>query len=118
MNSEPKPCLISLPGFLWLIPGYLVEAFKNKMINIHPALLPKYGGKGMYGMHVHKAVRINGEKESGITLHYVNQFYDEGAIIFQASCPVHNTDTPTQIRNRVLKLEHYYFPRIMESLLK
>lgn len=108
---------IALAGFLWLIPPYLVKAFPNKMINIHPALLPKYGGKGMYGSHVHKAVRANNEQESGITLHYVNEHYDEGNIIFQASCPVSSADTPAEIAANVLKLEHYYFPLILESVL-
>jgi len=108
---------IALAGFLWLIPPYLVKAFPNKMVNIHPALLPKYGGKGMYGQHVHQAVRTNNEQESGITLHYVNEKYDEGNLIFQAACPVDTTDTPTDIAKNVLKLEHYYFPRILESLL-
>ena len=108
---------IALAGFLWLIPPYLIKAFPNKMVNIHPALLPKYGGKGMYGQHVHKAVRANNEQTSGITLHYVNEHYDEGNIIFQASCPIATTDSPTDIAQHVLKLEHYYFPRVLESLL-
>ncbi len=108
---------IALAGFLWLVPPYLVEAFPKRMINIHPALLPKYGGKGMYGMNVHKAVRANKETESGITLHYVNERYDEGNIIFQASCKVSPGDKAENIRNNVLKLEHYFFPRILESLL-
>lgn len=108
---------IALAGFLWLIPPYLVKAFPNKMVNIHPALLPKYGGKGMYGQHVHKAVRANNEQVSGITLHYVNEHYDEGNIIFQAACPIANTDSPSDIAQHVLKLEHYYFPRVLESLL-
>lgn len=108
---------IALAGFLWLIPPYLVKAFPNKMVNIHPALLPKYGGKGMYGQHVHQAVRENNESESGITLHYVNEHYDEGNIIFQAACPVATTDVATDIASNVLALEHYYFPRILETLL-
>jgi len=108
---------IALAGFLWLIPPYLVKAFPNKMVNIHPALLPKYGGKGMYGQHVHQAVRANNESTSGITLHYVNEHYDEGNIIFQASCPVAAADSAQDIARKVLALEHYYFPRILESLL-
>jgi len=108
---------IALAGFLWLIPPYLVKHFPNKMVNIHPALLPKYGGKGMYGQYVHQAVRANNEPTSGITLHYVNEHYDEGNIIFQASCPVVATDSAQDIAKNVLKLEHYYFPRILESLL-
>lgn len=108
---------IALAGFLWLIPPYLVKAFPNKMVNIHPALLPKYGGKGMYGQYVHQAVRANNEQESGITLHYVNEQYDEGHIIFQATCPVAPTDSPSDIARYVLKLEHYYFPRVLAGLL-
>lgn len=108
---------IALAGFLWLIPPYLVKAFPNKMVNIHPALLPKYGGKGMYGQHVHQAVRDNNEQESGITLHYVNEAYDEGNIIFQAACPVATTDSAKDIARNVLSLEHYYFSRILEGLL-
>lgn len=108
---------IALAGFLWLIPAYLVKAFPNKMVNIHPALLPKYGGKGMYGHHVHEAVFKNKETESGITLHYVNEHYDEGHIIFQATCPVASMDTSIDIARNVLALEHYYFPRILLSLL-
>lgn len=108
---------IALAGFLWLIPPYLVKAFPNKMVNIHPALLPKYGGKGMYGQHVHQAVRENNESESGITLHYVNEHYDEGNIIFQAACRVTATHSAKDIAQNVLALEHYYFPRILETLL-
>jgi len=108
---------IALAGFLWLIPPYLIKAFPNKMVNIHPALLPKYGGKGMYGQYVHQAVRKNNESTSGITLHYVNEQYDEGNIIFQATCPVTPTDSATDIAQNVLALEHHYFPRILESLL-
>lgn len=108
---------IALAGFLWLIPTYLVKAFPKKMVNIHPALLPKYGGKGMYGQHVHQAVFANKEKESGITLHYVNEQYDEGHIIFQASCAITSTDSTADIAKKVLNLEHHYFPRILGSLL-
>lgn len=108
---------IALAGFLWLIPSYLVASFPNRIVNIHPALLPKYGGKGMYGSNVHKAVRANNEQESGITLHYVNEQYDEGNIIFQASCLVADTDTAEDIARNVLKLEHYYFSRILATLL-
>lgn len=115
---QHKINFIALAGFLWLIPPYLVKAFPNKMVNIHPALLPKYGGKGMYGKYVHQAVRANNEQESGITLHYVNEQYDEGNIIFQAACPILATDTAADIAQNVLQLEHYYFPRILASLLK
>ena len=108
---------IALAGFLWLIPPYLVKAYDKKMVNIHPALLPKYGGKGMYGMNVHEAVWASREKESGITIHYVSEEYDEGNIVYQASCPILPADEPIHIRNKVLKLEHFYFPRIIASLL-
>lgn len=108
---------ITLAGFLWLIPPYLVSAFEQKIINIHPALLPKYGGKGMYGMKVHQAVKANQDIESGITIHYVNEAYDEGNSIFQAACPIELEDTPSIIRNKVLQLEHYYLPRVIEWLL-
>ena len=109
-------CII-LAGFLWLIPSYLVRSYPGKMINIHPALLPKYGGKGMYGMRVHEAVHRASEKESGITIHFVNEHYDEGAIIFQVACPLTNDDTPEDIRQKVQKLEHTYFPRIAEKVI-
>ncbi len=108
---------IVLAGFLWKIPPYLVEAFPKKIINIHPALLPKYGGKGMYGMHVHKAVYNAKEKESGITIHFVNEQYDEGDIIFQAKCTLNEKDTPQDIAQKVLALEHQYFPQIIEKQL-
>ena len=108
---------IILAGFLWLIPDYLIQAFPKKMVNIHPALLPKYGGKGMYGMHVHKAVKNNQEKISGITIHYVNEHYDEGQIIHQATCEIEPEDSVQDIRDKVLKLEHYHYPRVVESLI-
>lgn len=109
---------IVLAGFLWLIPPYLVRAFQRRMVNIHPALLPKYGGKGMYGMHVHEAVRTAGEKQTGITIHYVNEHYDEGDIVFQASCPVTPEDSPTDIARKVHALEHAHFPKVIESLIR
>jgi len=108
---------IVLAGFMWLVPEYLVDAFPNKIINIHPALLPKYGGKGMYGMHVHRAVKAAGETESGITIHYVNPRYDEGQIIFQASCTLLPTDEPEDIARKVQQLEHKHFPKVIEELL-
>lgn len=108
---------IALAGFLWLIPSYLVKAFDQQLVNIHPALLPKYGGKGMYGMNVHQAVQNNQDRESGITIHFVNEQYDEGNSIFQAACAIDSNDNPTTIRNKVLQLEHYYFPKIIEYLL-
>jgi phosphoribosylglycinamide formyltransferase-1 len=109
---------IVLAGFLWLIPDYLVEAYQNRMVNIHPALLPKFGGKGMYGHHVHQAVKDAGEKETGITIHFVNQAYDEGQIVFQASTPVTPDDTPETIALKVRKLEHQHFPTVIEQLIK
>ena len=110
--------LIVLAGFMWLMPGSLVRAFPNKIINIHPALLPKFGGKGMYGHFVHEAVVAAGETESGITIHYVNEHYDEGQIIFQASCPVLSTDTPDDVARKVQQLEHEHYPRVVAELLE
>ena len=107
-----------LAGFLWKIPEPLVQAYTGKIINIHPALLPKYGGKGMYGMHVHATVLANGEKESGITIHYVDEQFDHGSTIFQATCPVLNDDSPESLANRVHQLEHLHFPRIVEETVK
>ena len=109
--------LIVLAGFMWLMPVDLVKAFPNKIINIHPALLPKFGGKGMYGHFVHEAVAAAGEIESGITIHYVNEHYDEGQIIFQATCPVSPTDTPEDIAQKVQALEHLHYPRIVADVL-
>ncbi|MEM9930780.1 MAG: phosphoribosylglycinamide formyltransferase [Bacteroidota bacterium] len=109
--------LIVLAGFLWLIPAYFVQAFPNKIINIHPALLPKYGGKGMYGMNVHRAVEAAGEHESGISIHYVNEHYDEGQIIFQASCALEKGDDASVIATKVLALEHQHFAPVIEQLL-
>jgi phosphoribosylglycinamide formyltransferase-1 len=111
------PDLIVLAGFLWKIPQQLVHAFPNKIINIHPALLPKYGGKGMYGMHVHKAVKENNETETGITIHYVNENYDEGAIIHQAKTTVLSEDTPESIAEKIHELEFEHFPSVIEKLL-
>ncbi len=110
--------LVVLAGFLWLVPVYFVKAYKNRMINIHPALLPKFGGKGMYGMNVHAAVKEAGESKSGITIHYVNREFDEGAIIFQASTEILPSNTPEEIRASVLKLEHRYFPRVIDRLIQ
>lgn len=102
---------------MWLMPSDLVQAFPNKIINIHPALLPKFGGKGMYGHFVHEAVVAAGEAESGITIHYVNERYDEGAIIFQARCPVLPTDTPDDVAHSVQILEHEHFPKVVDEIL-
>ncbi|CAM1351742.1 phosphoribosylglycinamide formyltransferase [Tenacibaculum crassostreae] len=109
--------IIVLAGFLWRIPSKIVEAFPNKIINIHPALLPKFGGKGMYGMHVHKAVKENNESETGITIHYVNENYDEGAIIFQAKTPISSDDTPETIAQKVHELEYEHFPKVIEEVI-
>ena len=113
-----QPDMLILAGFLWKIPELLVKAFPNKIINIHPALLPKYGGKGMYGHHVHEAVVAAKEQESGITIHYVNEHYDEGATIVQAHCKVTSEDTPDDVAHKIHKLEHHFFPRTIEFLLK
>ncbi|MFT5997656.1 MAG: phosphoribosylglycinamide formyltransferase-1 [Neolewinella sp.] len=107
---------IALAGFLWLIPAYLVKAFPNRMLNIHPALLPDYGGKGMYGANVHRAVKANGETESGITIHYVNEEYDEGNTVFQAAVRLDPEDTPEKIASRVLRLEHGNYWRVIRRL--
>lgn len=109
---------IVLAGFLWLIPDYLIQSYNKKMVNIHPALLPKYGGKGMYGDKVHKAVVDNKEIKSGITIHYVNAQFDEGEIIFQAECPVQQGDTYADVAAKVHQLEYIHFPQVVESLLK
>jgi phosphoribosylglycinamide formyltransferase-1 len=112
-----NPDLIVLAGFLWKIPENMVTAFPKKIINIHPALLPKYGGKGMYGPHVHRAVKKNEEKETGITVHYVNEHYDEGAIIFQAKTALSKTDTPETIAQKVHALEYEHYPKVIEELI-
>ena len=109
--------LIVLAGFLWKIPVSLIQSFPKKIINIHPALLPNYGGKGMYGRHVHEAVLANKEKESGITIHYVDEVYDHGDIIFQARCPVETGDTPDMLARRIHELEHKHYPATIEKIL-
>ena len=106
---------IVLAGFLWKIPPSLIKAFPASIINIHPALLPKYGGIGMYGQFVHQAVINNKEKESGITIHYVDEVYDHGHIIFQATCPVLSTDTADSLAKRVAALEHEHYPQVIEE---
>lgn len=108
---------IVLAGFLWLVPAYLVKAFAGRMVNIHPALLPAYGGKGMYGMHVHTAVKAAAGKETGITIHWVNEHYDEGDVIFQKSCPLEDSDQPADIARKVQQLEHQYYTAVVEQLL-
>lgn len=109
--------LVVLAGFLWLVPADILTAFPDRVINIHPALLPKYGGKGMYGMHVHEAVVAAAEPYSGITIHYCNQQYDEGRFILQATCDLAAQDTPAEVSQKVLKLEHFYFPRVIERFV-
>lgn len=109
--------LIVLAGFLWLVPRHLIDAFPNKIINIHPALLPKYGGKGFYGHHVHEAVVAAHEKESGITIHYVNECYDSGDVIFQKKVAVAETDTPDDVAAKIHVLEQENFPVVIENLL-
>lgn len=109
--------LIVLAGFLWKLPENLIAAFPNKIINIHPALLPKFGGQGMYGMHVHKAVVEAKEKESGISIHFVNAHYDEGEIISQHTCALSTTDTPEMVAKKIHALEKEYFPRAIENVI-
>ena len=113
-----EPDLIVLAGFLWKIPEWLVKAYPNRIINIHPALLPKFGGKGMYGMHVHRAVVENNEQESGITIHYVNENYDEGAIIFQKKVAVDPQDSPEDVAGKIHQLEQENFPTVIEQVIR
>ncbi|WP_340199433.1 phosphoribosylglycinamide formyltransferase [Ascidiimonas sp. W6] len=112
-----NPDLIVLAGFLWKFPAHIIKVFPDKIINIHPALLPKYGGKGMYGMHVHNAIVKNKEQETGITIHYVNEHYDEGAIIFQKTVNIDPSDSPDDVARKVHSLEYTYFPQIIEKIL-
>ncbi|WP_181305990.1 phosphoribosylglycinamide formyltransferase [Rufibacter sp. XAAS-G3-1] len=112
-----NPDLIVLAGFLWLLPAAFVQAFPHKIINIHPSLLPKFGGKGMHGQHVHQAVINAQEAETGITIHFVNEHYDEGAPIYQERCRVQPDDTCETLAARVLTLEHRHLPRVVEELL-
>jgi phosphoribosylglycinamide formyltransferase-1 len=115
--KEFQPDVIVLAGFLLKVPANIIALFPNKIVNIHPALLPKYGGKGMYGMHIHKAVIENKEKETGITIHYVDENYDEGAILFQESVALSGTDTPESVAVRIHTLEQKYFPELIEKVL-
>ncbi len=112
------PDLIILAGFLWLIPDNILKNWPDRILNIHPALLPNYGGKGMYGHHVHEAVIKNKEKESGITIHLVNERYDEGHRLFQAKCPVLPGDTADSLAERIHQLEHKHFPEVIDSYLQ
>lgn len=115
--NDHKVDVVVLAGFLLKIPENLIQAFPDRIVNIHPALLPKYGGKGMYGAKVHESVKEAGDKETGITIHLVNEHYDEGKIIFQAAVPISPDDSPEQIAGKVHALEYKYFPNVIESLL-
>jgi len=108
---------IVLAGFLWLVPPALLKKYRDKIINIHPALLPDFGGKGMYGDRVHRAVLNSGVKESGITIHHVDEVYDNGRIVFQARCPVFENDTPESLAARIHELEYKYYPEVIEKLI-
>jgi phosphoribosylglycinamide formyltransferase-1 len=112
-----KVDFIVLAGFLWMVPDNIIKAFSGKMVNIHPSLLPKYGGKGMYGSKVHEAVIANRETESGISIHYVNDKYDEGKVIFQAKCPVDASDTAETLARKIHELEYKYYPITVDKLL-
>jgi len=115
--EKSKIDFIVLAGFLWKIPEYLLKTYSKRIINIHPAILPEYGGKGMYGMHVHESVFANHAKETGITIHYLNEDYDKGEIIFQAKCKIEPFDTPETIARKVHELEYEYYPKIIEQLI-
>ena len=116
--ENSKVDFIVLAGFLLKLPEKMVEIYPDKIINIHPALLPKYGGKGMYGGRVHKAVLKNKESESGITIHFVNNKYDGGKIVFQRKCVVEKEDTPESLANKIHSLEYEYFPKIISSIIQ
>jgi len=115
--ENAKINLVVLAGFLWLVPSNLIAAFPSAIVNIHPALLPKYGGKGMFGAAVHKAVIEAGEEESGITIHYVDEKYDHGNIIFQAKCYIEQGETPDSLAQKIHELEYEHFPKVIEQLL-
>jgi len=115
--KEYNANIVILAGFLLKIPSSLINAYPNRIVNIHPALLPNYGGKGMYGMNVHRAVVANKQKESGISIHYVNEVYDEGNIIFQAKCSLSSDDSPEDVAAKVQALEYAHYPRIIESII-
>jgi phosphoribosylglycinamide formyltransferase-1 len=116
--EQHKIDFIVLAGFLWLFPDDLVKKYPGRIVNIHPALLPKYGGKGMYGMKVHEAVVQNNERESGITIHFVNERYDEGQVIFQAKCRVDSSDSPDEVAKKVHELEYRHYPEVIEQCIK
>lgn len=109
--------LVVLAGFMWKVPDILIHAYQNKIINIHPALLPKFGGKNMYGNFVHEAVIKSGEKESGITIHYIDEIYDHGKIIFQATCSVDEDDTPQTLAEKIHVLEHRHYPEVIDNII-
>lgn len=115
--QKMQPDLIVLAGFLLKVPEHIIAAFPNKIINVHPSLLPKYGGKGMYGIHVHQAVLENNEKETGITIHYVNEHYDEGAFIFQKAVTIEDCSSVEEIASKIHELEMKHFPIVVENLL-
>ena len=115
--KEQNIDFIVLAGFLWKIPDALIRAYPNKIVNIHPALLPAFGGKGMYGHHVHEAVIAAGMKESGITIHLVDELYDHGKILFQATCKLSENETPESLAAQISKLEHHHYPRVIADLL-
>lgn len=108
--------MIVLAGFLWLVPQYLIDAYPSRIVNIHPALLPKFGGKGMYGMHVHEAVKQSGETETGITIHLIDDNYDKGCTVFQAKVAIDPSDSPDDIANKVHSLEYKYYPEVIEKI--
>lgn len=116
--NEAAIDLLVLAGFLWLVPDYLLITFPGRIVNIHPALLPDYGGKGMYGMRVHEAVIRDGRKKSGITIHLIDEEYDHGKILFQAECPVLPGDTPEELAARIHQLEHRYYPEVIKEYLQ
>lgn len=109
---------LALAGFLWKIPKALIDAYPKRIVNLHPALLPKFGGKGMYGQYVHEAVLNAGEVETGITIHYVDELYDNGDAIFQTACPVLPGDSPADIAGRIHALEHLHYPRVVEEVIR
>ena len=115
---EVKTDLIVLAGFLWKVPARLIEAYSKRIINIHPALLPKYGGKGMYGQFVHEAVLKSGDEKSGITIHYVDEHYDNGDVIFQTTCDVMKEDNAETLAQRIHQLEHKHFPVVVEEVVR
>jgi len=109
---------IVLAGFLWLVPAEIIGEYRDRIVNIHPALLPDYGGKGMYGSRVHEAVISNGEKQSGITIHFVNEVYDAGDIIFQASCDINREDSPESLAQKIHELEYKHFPIVVKEVIQ